>query len=319
MRTALRVEMSLSQKLMEEDALAPSQKGDREKNPKTIQKLAYQRWWCLVGGLLLQLVAGSVYGFGSFSEQLSQDLGLSDNEIQFIAICGNVGLWTNIVGSIVFNQIGIHAVLFGGSGMVIVAYSLMYLATTFGWPYWVVGIIWFFAGHGSGWMFVAAMFKNAKNFDTGTRGLVVGLLATNFGLSSSLFVSFISSCFGGTVVTTHVWQAHNGSETNATKCQGGFVGNNIEHYMLLAAGVVLVFTVIACLLGMIKKSPSPDQMELVYKVKDKRSVIGRLGVLLGLVCATLVTITTMSLLTLEFPEVVSHLVSLSLSLSLSIP
>ena len=86
--------------------------------------------------------------------------------------------------------------------------------------------------------------------------------------------------------------------------------------MLLAAGVVLVFTVIACLLGMIKKSPSPDQMELVYKVEDKKSVIGRLGVLLGLVCATLVTITTMSLLTLEFPEVVSHLVS-SLSLSLS--
>ena len=287
----------------------------RNEAAKSIQTASYQRWWCLIGGLLLELVGGSAYGFGSFSHQLSEKLGgLSDSEIEFIAICGNVGLWTNLIGSIVYNQIGIRATIIGGSGLVVVGYLLMYFAINSLWPYWVVGIIWFFVGHGSGWMFVAAMFNNAKNFDTSSRGLVVGLLAAHFGMSSSLFVSFISSCFGGTyVIKNSGLHMHNGAGINTTtiasnnfttaECQGGFVGNNIEHYMLLAGAVVLVFTVIACSLGMIRKPLSSDLLAQVAKSEDKKRTIHRLAVLLGLTCAALITLASMNVMSLKFPEV----------------
>ena len=53
----------------------------------------WDRWVGLAGGFLLITAAGGVYGFGSISHLLKQQLYLTEAQIGMIAQMGNLGLW----------------------------------------------------------------------------------------------------------------------------------------------------------------------------------------------------------------------------------
>jgi hypothetical protein len=59
------------------------------------ERFHFTRLVSLSGGVVLMVCAGSVYGFGSYASVIKTILHCSESEIQFIAACGNIGLWTN--------------------------------------------------------------------------------------------------------------------------------------------------------------------------------------------------------------------------------
>ena len=83
-------------------------------------------WVTLVGGVYGMLLAGTVYGFGSFSASLKSVLKLDDRTKQLIGVCGNLGLWVNVIGGMLSRRFGPAPTILSGTALATAGYAGMY-------------------------------------------------------------------------------------------------------------------------------------------------------------------------------------------------
>jgi MFS family permease len=167
---------------------------------------AGNRWVCLAGGTAMIVCAGAVYGFGSIAEEMRDHLQLTAYDQGFLAMCGNVGLWIgSFTGGIVADARGPRVAMLGGAAFFLVGYGGIWLLLRSGVTAadhgrqvaYLVSALWLAAGLGSGWVYNATIFTNSANFGLAARPKVIGLLATLFGASSTIWSTVLNGCVGG--------------------------------------------------------------------------------------------------------------------------
>ena len=156
--------------------------------------LQSNRWACLACGCILVVSSGEIYGFGAFATALSRDLSLNQSEQQLVGLCGNVGLWSgSFLGGVLADAKGPRLVMILSAFLLAAGYGGSAACATLGPTHSVlrdaklVALLWLVVGIGSGLVYNATMFLNIKNWSQQHQALVVGLLATFFGLSSTIW------------------------------------------------------------------------------------------------------------------------------------
>lgn len=198
-------------------------------------------WGGLLRSVLLMLCAGTLYGFGSYSETLVDALvdanatscgsiEACDGAVQVISASGNAGMWTNIAGGLLYDRRGFRATVIAGSFLTLLGYGGMLLALSQHAilqhiSAYVLCPFWFAAGHGSGYYFMAAMWSGVKKFKCKHHGFAIGMLSSLFGLSSTLFLQLFEGCVGGRLLPDD-------------RCVGGFLGGDLTSYMLFCTVLV---------------------------------------------------------------------------------
>jgi len=161
---------------------------------------ASPRWTALSAGLCLELLAGSIYGFAAYSEQIKELLGGDQAKVNFVSSIGQFGMYVGVFGGIFYDRFGAEATAYLGGCVGCLGYALAYMASV-GWlPANVatLGAFFFIAYHGLGYLDTAAISTSVKNFP-GNKGAVIGLLKSLFGLSGSVIASVAVGFFGGSV------------------------------------------------------------------------------------------------------------------------
>ena len=153
---------------------------------------ARDRWVCLAGGCALIICAGAVYGFGAIAADLKRQLKLDDSEQQTVGMMGNCGLWLgSFLGGVLADARGPRVAMLAGALLFIGGYGGMYLALADKIPslrhYQFVAALWLCCGLGSGFVYNATIFTNSQNFGQAGRARIIGMLATLFGASSTIW------------------------------------------------------------------------------------------------------------------------------------
>lgn len=111
-----------------------------------------------------------------------------------------------------------------------------------------VALAWFLAGHGSGWIYIATLFTNLKNFPPVQRGFVVGVMACFFGTSSAVWVLILNGCVGGHYENSTNLLPQLPADTQKMICVDGGLGGDVVAYMAVLAitipTVVLISTLV---------------------------------------------------------------------------
>lgn len=233
------------------------------------------------------LCAGAVYGFGSIAQEMRKHLHMSAYQQGLLALCGNVGLWIgSFTGGIVADFRGPRVAMLGGATFFLVGYGGIWLVlrsgiTTSAGQHvaYLVSALWLSAGLGSGWVYNATIFTNSANFGLAARPKVIGLLATLFGASSTIWSTLLNGCVGGhshrswpppaasyahalaadlpvadDVVEEELLPAADdgsaaggGASTGTFTCVGGWVNGGLESYFFLLAVALPSLTVLGAL------------------------------------------------------------------------
>ena len=146
------------------------------------------RWSSLAVGLLVELAAGTVYGFGSYSEKIKLVLGNDQSAVNLVSSVGQVGLYVTIFGGMFYDRFGGAATALIGGSLAAGGYALIYVATLgIGLPATTTSlcIFYFVAWHGSGYMDTSSVCTYCKNFPA-NKGTIIGLNKSFFGLSGSI-------------------------------------------------------------------------------------------------------------------------------------
>ena len=64
------------------------------------------RWSSLAVCLLVELAAGTVYGFGSYSEKIKEVLGGDQAAVNLVSSIGQVGLYVTFFGGMFYDRFG---------------------------------------------------------------------------------------------------------------------------------------------------------------------------------------------------------------------
>jgi MFS family permease len=162
------------------------------------------RWSSLSAGLLVELAAGTAYGFGSYSEQLKSILGGDQSAVNLVGSVGQIGLYTALLGGLFYDRFGARMTLLLGGILSAAGYALAYIATLgIGFPATTASlcVCYFVSWHGSGYLDTAAISTSVKNFPA-NKGAVIGLLKSFFGLSGSVVAQVSVGFFGGQASST---------------------------------------------------------------------------------------------------------------------
>jgi MFS family permease len=187
-------------------------------------KYSSNRLLVLLGALILNLAAGSVYVFGAYSPAF-KSAGLTQQDIQLVSSVGNVGLYVAIFAGMFYDRRGATQTAIVGTIVATIGYLLSYLATA-GYfpkvnPTLMLSLSFMIAWHGGAWLDCAAVTTAVKLFPA-NRGLIVGVVKSFFGLSASVLAQvyqafFADSHSGGTGTNTNTTT----NTTAAVACPGG--------------------------------------------------------------------------------------------------
>lgn len=154
------------------------------------------RWIALAGGIVVESIAGSPYGFGVWSTQLKAQLNYTQNEIETVGSIGNLGQYTAIFAGFAFDAWGPRITGLIGGVLSIIGYGMLWsvsanktphpLAATASWA--------FLAYMGSSWFDTMAICSASRNFPS-EKGLVIGLTKSLYGLSASLLTTCYQNLF----------------------------------------------------------------------------------------------------------------------------
>ena len=141
-----------------------------------------------------ELTAGQVYGFGLFSGLLRDParLGLSQGEVETVAVAENLGQYFRIAGGLTYDRLGARLTLLAGLMMNSLGYLAIYSAVRAsegedGWRA-PTPLVCFFAllyGQGAGWIETTVVSCTLANFPS-YRAEAAGLLKTFFGVASAV-------------------------------------------------------------------------------------------------------------------------------------
>ena len=141
------------------------------------------RWLAVVGGLLMNLSLGSLYGWSLFVPALQKELGLNREQASNIfSLAIAVFALCFLAGGRLQDKKGPYIVSLIGSVLVGAGYALASRAATLGEMYAAYGVV---VGAGCGFGYVTPIGVASKWFPD-RRGLVIGLMVAGFGGGSAL-------------------------------------------------------------------------------------------------------------------------------------
>ncbi len=157
------------------------------------------RWLSVVGGLLMNLSLGSLYGWSLFVPALQAEMGLSREQasnifslaIAVFAICF-------LAGGRLQDKKGPYVVSLVGSVLVSAGYLLSSRAGSLQAMYWSFGTI---VGAGCGFGYVTPIGVASKWFPD-RRGLVIGLMVAGFGGGSAILGPLLPG-----LIEAHGWRS----------------------------------------------------------------------------------------------------------------
>lgn len=137
--------------------------------------------------LLIGLVAGSLYGFGRYSRDLRDTLGISQSLVQRFGILLDTG---NYVGhpatGMIYDHFGPKVSCLAAAIIVFLSYSSIYVGLD-GASLWIMDVGFFGVGFGSGLGYIAALGSTTSAFvSTPHLGRAVGVVAAGYGFSSTI-------------------------------------------------------------------------------------------------------------------------------------
>ena len=183
--------------------------------------MASNRLLVLLGALILNLAAGSVYVFGAYSGAL-KSFGLTQQQVQLVSSVGNVGLYVGVFAGMFYDRKGSVPTAMIGCVIAAIGYFLAWLCTTGAFAgidsTLVLSISFMLAWHGGAWFDCAAVTTAVKLFPA-NRGLIVGLVKSFFGLSASVLAQSYQTFFATTTVTTNT--TGNGTAPSVIVCPNG--------------------------------------------------------------------------------------------------
>ena len=169
-------------------------------------------WVTLVGGVYGMLLAGTVYGFGSFSASLKSVLKVDEQTKQLIGVCGNLGLWVNVIGGMLSRRFGPAPTILSGTVLATAGYAGMYAvlhghqtaaprhgSDSVSSSAIAPCICWFAVGLGCGWTYITTLFTVSANFEARNRSYVIGVLTAVFGASSPFFAVLKEGLVGNSI------------------------------------------------------------------------------------------------------------------------
>jgi len=151
----------------------------------------------LITSWIVVLGAGSLYGYSSFSPTLKNQLDWKQTETTLVGTIGTIGIYTAAPMGFINDKFGarvtsVLATIFAGGG-----YFLSYMGAV-GWIPEIseMFMIYFYAiGVGSYGVAVLTLGTNIKNYPPSQRGIILGLLAAPFGLSSAMYTLIYNTFF----------------------------------------------------------------------------------------------------------------------------
>eukprot|EP01087_Luapelamoeba_hula_P011890 TRINITY_DN3295_c2_g3_i2.p1 TRINITY_DN3295_c2_g3~~TRINITY_DN3295_c2_g3_i2.p1 ORF type:complete len:481 (+),score=67.53 TRINITY_DN3295_c2_g3_i2:102-1544(+) len=151
----------------------------------------------LIVGIILNLVAGTQYNYSVYSPTLRKQEGYSSTETTLIATMGNLGLYCGFLIGWIYDKTGPKWTALGSGLMVFFGYFMTWLALSGVLPNyaWLLAIFYVFVGQGCWGLYEVALLTNMKNFKGPHLGIITGILAAAFGLSSGLFTLIWSGFF----------------------------------------------------------------------------------------------------------------------------
>jgi len=150
------------------------------------------------------LSGGVGYCFGLWSPLLKANYSLDQQALESIAAAHNFGAYSSFISGFLYDamdrrqHVGPGASLLIGSLVSGTGFMLLYAAVT---KRIVVDAVWklmllaMFAGNGGTWFDTATLTTNIRNFPA-SRGIIVGVMKSCIGLSTSLYTLFFQGFFG---------------------------------------------------------------------------------------------------------------------------
>ena len=173
------------------------------------QTRVMNRWWVVVGAILIQLCLGAIYAWSVFTKQLTVPLdeggiyGFSAKEAAWIF---SAGLMSFAVVMVLAGQlqakIGPRPIAVAG-GLVLGAGYILggFLGENFTSQLVCIGLV---GGAGIGLAYVVPIAVGVKWFPD-KKGMITGLAVAGFGFGATLWVKLAGSWFGGLLNTTEVF------------------------------------------------------------------------------------------------------------------
>ncbi|EFC44765.1 predicted protein [Naegleria gruberi] len=142
---------------------------------------------------------GNQSSYGTTGYGTGKGSNNQETEVTTIAAFANLGTYFSLPISLVNDFFGARVCSIVSAFLFFAGYFLFLLLYTGIMPnhYLVAGLFFMIMGSGSAGGYLASISTNLKNFSEKNRGLVVGVLASCFGLSSFVFSSIYTYVFSG--------------------------------------------------------------------------------------------------------------------------
>jgi len=141
------------------------------------------KWITLLSVSFLMLNAGTLYGFGSYSNELAEEMGRS--EVDLVGSCGDLGIYAAILLGIFYDRYGpTHTCLLSG-----------HIAQNYG----LLCFSYLVLGEGEAALYFVALGTSCFNFSARHRGKIMGYQHMLFSGSSMLFTLIFSQVLNSNV------------------------------------------------------------------------------------------------------------------------
>ncbi|WP_413527263.1 OFA family MFS transporter [Marinilactibacillus psychrotolerans] len=153
-------------------------------------KISFNRWWVVIGAILVQLCIGGVYTWSLFNQPLANAYGWESNSV-FLAysIVIFIFAFTTIISGRLQDKFGPRKIATIG----IVLYSAGLMLTSTAESLWQLYLYYsLIAGVGIGFVYVCPLSTCVKWFPD-KKGFITGIAVGAFGLGGFLFNSFIQT------------------------------------------------------------------------------------------------------------------------------
>lgn len=170
-------------------------------NPCYIVHRTYSRWVSLAAAILMNSFAGTGYAISLFTDMFRSTLLIDQESVDWISTWGNVGLYSAVIGGLLYNRCGPRITALGGAIFIGVGFLGLYSCTSTSSPEDIacrqstLCFLNFVAQHGSGWIACATVSTSLRNFPIDDRGVAVGLTKGAFALSSSFLAELYVGMF----------------------------------------------------------------------------------------------------------------------------
>jgi MFS transporter, OFA family, oxalate/formate antiporter len=156
----------------------------RKADSVEIGSMGLNRWWRVVGGLLMNIALGTLYAWSVFVAPLEKEFGWKRSETSNVfTIAVVVFALSFIVAGRLQDKFGPFWVSLTGAVLVSLGFFLCSFTHSLNWLYVCFGVI---AGLGNGFGYATPIPVMAKWFPD-KRGLAVGLAVGGYGAGSALF------------------------------------------------------------------------------------------------------------------------------------